>query len=372
MLKSTHIRILVLAALPFLYMPVSHAQNWELVWSDEFEADTLDTSKWSYQYGTGAQYGLVGWGNNELQYYTDRHENIYVEDGKLHIVARQEQYNNQNYTSARIRTIHQGDWTYGRFEIRAKLPEGRGLWPAIWMMPTDNVYGGWAASGEIDIMELLGHQPNVVHGTLHYGGQWPNNVHTGASFTLPEGNFSDDFHTFTLEWREGSIRWFVDGQLYQLQNNWYTDGHPFPAPFDERFHMILNVAVGGNWPGSPDHTTVFPQSMIVEYVRVYQDGTPTSGEGDEANASSALVLGNNFPNPVVHDARIDFELPRSSHVTIQLFDTLGRLVRTIAEGDYSSGSHRVTFDAAGLPSGTYLYRLRAGQYVESRTLIVAN
>ncbi|MDG5765985.1 family 16 glycosylhydrolase [Balneolales bacterium ANBcel1] len=249
----------------------AHAQNWELVWSDEFEGEELDESKWSYQYGTGASEGLVGWGNNESQYYTDREENIFVRDGNLHIVAREESYGGQNYTSARIRSINNGDWRYGRFEIRAKMPIGQGLWPAIWMMPTDDVYGGWAASGEIDIMEYLGHEPDIVHGTLHYGGGWPDNVHTGDYYQLDEGRFSDDFYTFALEWEHGEMRWYVDGELYQTQNNWYTQGHDFPAPFDQRFHMILNVAVGGNWPGYPDHTTEFPQEMIVDYVRVYQD-----------------------------------------------------------------------------------------------------
>ena len=277
-MKLNFTTVLVIVTLTGVF-PCSglQAQNWELVWSDEFDVDTLDESKWSYQYGTGASEGLTGWGNNELQYYTDREENIYVDDGKLHIVARQESYQGMNYTSARIRSIHNGDWKYGRFEIRARLPKGQGIWPAIWMMPTDNVYGGWAASGEIDIMELVGHDPHIVHGTLHYGGSWPENVHTGDSYRLETGDFSDDFHTFALEWEKGEIRWYVDGEHYQTQNNWYTEGENFPAPFDQRFHMIMNLAVGGDWPGSPDHTTTFPQEMVVDYVRVYQDPDANGG-----------------------------------------------------------------------------------------------
>lgn len=244
--------------------------EWQLVWSDEFEGEELDTDKWSYQFGTGQSEGLTGWGNNELQYYTDREENIFIDDGKLHIVARQETYENMNYTSARIRTINQGDWRYGRFEFRAKLPEGQGIWPAIWMMPTDDVYGTWAASGEIDIMELVGHVPDEVHGTLHYGGQWPNNVYSGDQYRLDSGKFSDGYHTFALEWEEGEMRWYVDGEHYQTQDNWRTEGHAFPAPFDERFHLIMNLAVGGNWPGNPDASTEFPQKLIVDYVKVYQ------------------------------------------------------------------------------------------------------
>jgi len=244
--------------------------EWQLVWTDEFEGEELDTDKWSYQYGTGQSEGLTGWGNNELQYYTDREENIYLQDGKLHIVAHEESYEGMNYTSARIRTINQGDWRYGRFEFRAKLPEGQGIWPAIWMMPTDNEYGTWAASGEIDIMEMVGHEPDVVHGTLHYGAQWPDNVYSGDEYRLDSGKFSDDFHTFTLEWEEGEMRWYVDGKHYQTQNNWFTDGHAFPAPFNKRFHLIMNLAVGGNWPGNPDASTEFPQKLIVDYVKVYQ------------------------------------------------------------------------------------------------------
>jgi len=250
--------------------PVEEDLEWQLVWSDEFETDELDTDKWSYQFGTGASEGLQGWGNNELQYYTDREENIYIEDEMLHIVARDESYEGMDYTSARIRTINQGDWRYGRFEFRAKLPEGQGIWPAIWMMPTDDVYGTWAASGEIDIVELVGHEPDIVHGTLHYGGQWPNNNYSGDVYQLDSGKFSDDFHTFTLEWEEGEIRWYVDGDHYQTQDDWFTEGQDFPAPFDERFHLILNLAVGGNWPGSPNETTEFPQELILDYVRVYQ------------------------------------------------------------------------------------------------------
>lgn len=249
------------------------AQNWQLVWSDEFDGDALNESKWSYQYGTGAAEGLSGWGNNELQYYTDREENIYVSDGKLHIVARKESHGGMNYTSARLRSIHQGDWRYGRFEVRAKLPEGQGIWPAIWMMPTDAVYGRWPASGEIDIMELVGHQPHIVYGTIHYG---PPHEYSGGWYALESGTFHDDFHVFAVEWEKGEIRWYVDDHHYHTQTDWFTAGHDFPAPFEQRFHLLLNVAVGGNWPGSPDNTTVFPQEMVIDYVRVYQDADAES------------------------------------------------------------------------------------------------
>jgi beta-glucanase (GH16 family) len=371
-MMSCYLRIGTLLALLVPFAPILgvQAQEWQLVWSDEFDGDSLDMSKWSYQYGTGASEGLTGWGNNELQFYTDRPQNIFVADGKLHIVARQEAFSGRNFTSARIRSIHKGDWKYGRFEIRAKMPEGRGLWPAIWMMPTDNVYGGWAASGEIDIMELLGHEPNIVHGTLHYGGPWPRNVHRGARYTLPTGSFSDDFNVFTLLWREGEMRWFVNGVYYQNQNNWFSEGQDFPAPFDQLFHMILNVAVGGNWPGNPDQTTVFPQEMVIDYVRVYQQVSGTSTD-DELEVPDGFGLRQNYPNPFGPSTSIEFSLPGASHVALEVFDALGRNVHTISNGFFNAGNHRVDFDAMHLPAGIYTYRLQTDSYHQARQMVIA-
>jgi beta-glucanase (GH16 family) len=246
--------------------------QYQLVWADEFNGSSLDTSKWGHQVGTGCP-NLCGWGNNELQYY--RPENVTVSGGRLRIAAKQESFGGMPYTSGRIWTAGLADWAYGRFEVRAKLPKGQGLWPAIWMLPTDYVYGGWAASGEIDIMELVGHEPNRVHGTLHYGEPYPNNTSSGASYALPSGDFSDAFHTFAIEWEPTEIRWFVDGVQYATQSSWWSSGGPYPAPFDQPFHLLLNVAVGGNWPGSPNGSTSFPQVMEVDWVRVYQDlGAP--------------------------------------------------------------------------------------------------
>ncbi len=242
--------------------------GWNLVWNEEFNGTQVATTRWNFEVNG------YGGGNNELQYYTDRDENAYVKDGLLHIVALEEEYTGpdgtRQYTSARMTTKNKGDWKYGRYDIRAKMPYGQGLWPAIWMMPTESVYGGWAASGEIDIMEYLGHDSRIVYGTFHYGGSTPNNKQSGTSYTLPNGSFYADYHLFTLEWDTSEFRWYVDGNLYQTQNDWYTENQLYPAPFDQKFFIILNVAVGGNWPGSPDETTVFPQEMIVDYVRVYE------------------------------------------------------------------------------------------------------
>jgi beta-glucanase (GH16 family) len=245
------------------------AQDYQLVWADEFQGDKLDTSKWEYMTGDGTDYDLPsGWGNNESQWY--KLENVTIENNHLVISAEEEICSGKNYTSARIRTKNKGDWKYGRIEFRLKFPLGQGIWPAIWLLPTDNIYGGWAASGEIDIVEYLGHESNTVYGTIHYGGSWPENTHSGAPLTLKKENFSDDFHIFALEWEEGIIKWFVDDSLYQTQTSWYSTNGKFPAPFDQRFHLIINVAVGGDWPGYPDASTLFPQKLEVDYLRVYQ------------------------------------------------------------------------------------------------------
>lgn len=236
-----------------------------LIWQDEFQGNTLDPMKWEIEVNAR------GGGNNELQYYLTN--NVTVRDGCLYLEARKEKYTGpegtREFTSARLRSWNRGDWRFGRFEIRAKLPAGKGYWPAIWMLPTDMVYGGWPKSGEIDIMELIGHSSNVVHGTLHFANPQGRHTFQGTNTTLKAGSFADDFHVFSLEWRPGELRWFLDHQQYQIQTNWPSGSGKFPAPFDQRFHLILNLAVGGNWPGPPDEKTVFPQAMAVDYVRVY-------------------------------------------------------------------------------------------------------
>ena len=242
-------------------------QNYQLVWQDEFDGTQVDPTKWEAQIGDGCP-SLCGWGNNELQYY--RSQNATVAGGLLTITAKKESYAGRLYTSARLRTRNRGDWTRGRIEMRAKMPIGQGFWPAFWMLPTDAVYGVWAASGEIDIVEYLGHQPNRVFGTLHYGGAYPNNQYSSNADTLRTGTFNATFHDFALEWEPCAMRWYVDGVLYATQTNWSSTGGPYPAPFDQRFHLLLNLAVGGNLPGAPDGTTVFPQQLQVDYVRVYQ------------------------------------------------------------------------------------------------------
>lgn len=242
------------------------SRGWQLVWQDEFAGEQIDPTKWEFEVNAR------GGGNNELQYYVTN--NARVQDGLLFIEARQESYTGPEgtraFTSSRLRTKNRGDWKYGRFEIRAKLPKGQGYWPAIWMLPTENSYGRWPHSGEIDIMEVVGHKPDQLHGTLHYANRERHHTYRGTNTTLNVGTFADSFHVFALEWEPGTMRWYLDNQLYQTQTNWSSGTNAFPAPFDQRFHLILNLAVGGNWPGKPNTTTVFPQAMTVDFVRVYQ------------------------------------------------------------------------------------------------------
>jgi beta-glucanase (GH16 family) len=268
--------------------------DWQLTWSDEFDGTSVDSTKWAFDYENGCTNNVCGWGNNELEYYTSRATNVYVAGGLLHIVARKEvpQYNGFNYTSAKLKTDRKFSKTYGRFEFRARLPQGQGYWPALWMMPQDSAYGGWAASGEIDVMENRGSTPSTVGGTIHYGGTWPNNTYSGMSYVFPGGGVATEFHTYILEWNTNSIKWYVDGVLYQTQTSWWSSSGSYPAPFDKPFYLIMNLAVGGNYGGNPDGSTVFPGEMQVDYVRVYDfvAAVPNVPTGLRVSPGSAKVF----------------------------------------------------------------------------------
>lgn len=239
--------------------------NDKLVFAEEFNGATLDSSTWSYEVGNGCP-SLCGFGNNELQRYVSGDSNLQLKDGNLIITARRDPSNTKAFTSAKIFTRDKKVFKFGRIDLRAKLPAGQGIWPAFWMLP-QNKRAGWPTSGELDILEMVGHEPGKVHGTLHFG-PGPGSMQLTGSYVLPSGNFSDSFHIFSLDWRKDEIKWLVDGKEFA--------SHSRPAfgnaeyPFNEDFYLILNLAVGGNWPGNPDHTTRFPQSFIVDYVRVYQ------------------------------------------------------------------------------------------------------
>src|SRR5437867_3963935 len=260
--------------------PIASAGNpavWNLVWRDEFDGPSdsaVDSSKWYFDVGG------KGWGNNELETYTSRTANAHLEGGLLVIKALKETFTGpdkviRNYTSARLLTKNKFSQAYGRFEARIKIPYGQGIWPAFWMLGDNIDTAHWPNCGEIDIMENIGKEPSIVHGTFH-GPGYSGGGGVSASYALPHGQkFSDDFHTFALEWEPDVMRFYVDRILYKTRT-------PADLPagttwvFDHPFFIILNVAVGGGWPGNPDATTVFPQQMLVDYVRVYQHATPSN------------------------------------------------------------------------------------------------
>lgn len=270
-------------------------QGWKLVWRDEFAGDAIDPTKWDFDIGNGFyddknSVWIPGWGNEELQYYTGEPANVSVKGGMLTIRAVKESLLGCGYTSARLKT-RKRDGTplftklYGRFDIRARAPWGKGLWPALWMLPQDDRYGGWAASGEIDLMEIVGEKSHEVLNSIHFGSVYPQRSLITHVHPLPNGGTVADWHVYSLEWEPGEIRFYVDGVHTATRDHWWScsrtadgkgldpkrasDLNPWPAPFDQPFYLVMNLAVGGNFPGAPDAATHFPAELVVDYVRVY-------------------------------------------------------------------------------------------------------
>jgi beta-glucanase (GH16 family) len=271
--------------------------SWKLLWNDEFDGDRIDPAKWDFDIGNGFydyanNQWIAGWGNEELQYYTRESDNASVKDSVLTIRARKEELHGCGYTSARLKTRKRDgsalfNTLYGRIEIRAKVPWGKGLWPALWMLPQHDRYGGWPASGEIDLMEIVGEKPHEVLNSIHFGSPGTNarqlitHVHP-----LPGGSTVADWHVYAVEWEPGEIRFYVDDVHTSSCTHWWSssqtrngqgiiarrasDLNPWPAPFDQPFYLIMNVAVGGNFPGPPNAQTRFPAELAVDYVRVYE------------------------------------------------------------------------------------------------------
>lgn len=306
--------------------------TWVPVWSDDFDGSSgtaPDTAKWSYDIGTGTNND--GWGNNEKEYYTDRTANCFLDgSGNFVLKALKETYSSgstqRSYTSCRLVTKYKEDWKYGRVEVKAKLPVGgKGIWPAIWMLPTDKVYGNWPRSGEIDMMEMVGAEPLKVFGTIHYGNPWQ---HTGGDYTLPDAGF----HEYAVEWDEEEIRWYVDNVLFSTKtvDDWYSSNSAKPGPFDQRFHLLLNLAVGGDWPGIPDTSTVFPQQMEVDYVHVFErPGTwtkPLPGKVEAENYSSMSGISVETTSDIGNGKNV---------ASIQVNDTLSYNVTVKTAGSYT-------------------------------------
>ncbi len=250
---------------------VPELDGYTLLWNDEFNGNKLNMDIWNYEPHQ------PGWTNHELQEYTTSEDNVYVKDGKLVIKANKIDKNGRPYyTSGKVTTQNKQDFMYGKVVVSAKVPEGQGLWPAIWMMPTvEKKYGQWPKCGEVDIMEVLGSDVTKAYGTIHYGEPHAQQQGTVDKKT---NNFAEAFHEYSVEWEPGEFRWYIDGEKYLTVNDWFTavdgqDEKPYPAPFDQTFFVQLNLAVGGDWPGNPDETTNFDNAKFeVEYVRVYRKG----------------------------------------------------------------------------------------------------
>ncbi len=344
---------------------VPEIEGYNLLWHDEFSGDALDETIWSYDPHE------PGWTNNELQEYTTSTDNVFVKDGYLTLKAIKTQTENGKdyYTSGKIKGQNKSDFLYGKVVIRAKVPEGQGLWPALWMMPTEEEkYGQWPKCGEIDIMETLGHQTEIAYGTLHYGE--PHGEQQGT-YTLEGTTFAEDFHEYSVEWEPGEFRWYIDGNLYHTVNDWFTavqgeDDKPYPAPFDQTFYIQMNLAVGGTWPGNPDDTTDFDNAeFLLDYVRVYQKPSYDTNVKKpekvfrEPTEDGNLIYNGNFEQEPLDDEELWYFLTFNGGIGSAKIEDNVMIIETQDKGtvDYSiqlvqpllpmrkGSKYRVTFDA---------------------------
>ena len=344
---------------------VPEIEGYNLLWHDEFSGDALDETIWSYDPHE------PGWTNNELQEYTTSTDNVFVKDGYLTLKAIKTQTENGKdyYTSGKIKGQNKSDFLYGKVVIRAKVPEGQGLWPALWMMPTEEEkYGQWPKCGEIDIMETLGHQTEIAYGTLHYGE--PHGEQQGT-YTLEGTTFAEDFHEYSVEWEPGEFRWYIDGNLYHTVNDWFTavqgeDDKPYPAPFDQTFYIQMNLAVGGTWPGNPDDTTDFDNAeFLIDYVRVYPKPSYDTNVKKpekvfrEPTEDGNLIYNGNFEQEPLDDEELWYFLTFNGGIGSAKIEDNVMIIETQDKGtvDYSiqlvqpllpmrkGSKYRVTFDA---------------------------
>lgn len=353
-----------------LLSPVQEESEWKLLWNDEFDGNSVDMSKWGYDLGNwllNESGGLesYGWGNNEQEFYTDT--NTSVSNGILTIATKKEPYTdpvqgNYEYTSARMSTKQKFSFCGGKVEVRARVDSGKSLWPAIWMLPEDTVYGKWAASGEIDIMEGWGSKPQQICGTIHFGDTWPYNTYLTKDYYFADDDSTENWHTYGLEWDAEKIRWLVDGVCYSEQSDWYSAGRAFPAPFDQNFYLILNLAVGGQFDGidgvnaDPSIFANGSKNMQIDYVRVYQKTehtfTPTQLKEPSLNG---------------YFEGADAELKNTdagTAFTIRSVGTLEYGVMGIYGGQHleAGKTYRISFDAAASVPRTMRLTVEDGVY----------
>ncbi len=328
-----------------------------LTWADEFNGTTIDANKWNFEIGNG----VGGWGNTEQQFYTASPNNASIVNGNLEITARQESISGFSYTSARMTTLNKGDFRYGRIEASIKSPQTQAIWPAFWLLPTDWVYGGWPTSGEIDVFELIGSAPDRAHGTIHYGPA-PGAGHfmDGSFYDLPGANdYADGFHVFAIEWEPNEIRWYMDSVLYHSVSPWEIA--PCDWPFDQDMHILLNVAVGGYWPGYPNGSTQLPQTMTVEYVRVYSS-TPVA-VAEVAVEPTPQV----YPNPSEGTFFVDLGAEPKGSVHLDVLDLQGRVVFT---QELRTRQTRLALE--GQATGVYILRVHGAKDGFVRKLVLVD
>jgi len=332
----------------FFFASVSlYGQN-QLVWSDEFDGSTVNTNYWNFDIGTGAG----GWGNNESQYYTSRPENVKVENGKLVITALLENYGGKSYTSARLNTKTKINWKYGRIEMKAKLPKGKGTWPAFWMLPEQQLYGTnyWPDNGEIDIMEYVGYQPGVIHGSVHTHQNYAGNSITR---TITYSGVEDDFHVYAIEWASDMIKFYVDSYYY---GNYYRSGQSWNYwPFDQNFFLLINLAIGGNWGGAQGiDNTIFPQTYEIDYIRVYSLST----DAKTVDFNNDISV---FPNPTSDKLYLNVQNAGNFEYQVIVYDLMGKVV--IPQSTYHGNKSLI--DLHELKAGLYFLNVRMDN--ESRT-----
>lgn len=321
---------------------IVRAQTWNLVWSDEFNSSPLDSKNWVFETGGG------GWGNNELENYTNREDNATIENGNLEIIAKNETFESNNYTSARIKTFGLQYWTYGKIEARIKIPVGQGIWPAFWVMGENITDVGWPKCGEIDIMEHINNE-NLNHGTMH----WDNNGQT-ADYGRPVTCDESKYHTYTLQWDKNSLKWLLDDNKYWEGS--IADNVNSTEEFHKPFFILLNMAVGGNWPGNPDNTTTFPDTMFVDYVRVYQASTGIQNEENKKNTF------NINPNPANDKLFLESNVLNGEN-KFQIINLFGQVIFS------DKILKQKTVDLSNFEKATYFIRFVSGNTVETKKFV---